>query len=526
MKIDKDWIYVHLSQDEAEKLDAVWVQSKKMYRLPNTLGALRELYKLKPSEELKEYGKRKSSLRSKMLEMKKVSFNATPKRLEGLRPYQKSDVHFIAQLLNVGIFSEQRTGKSVVTLKAIESEGWEKVIIVCPASLVLNWKREVETWTQYEPLLLKGGKKQRLEKYNDFSTQKVLIISYETLRNDIEHLLKIKDKFCLVADEVHRIRNYKSLQSKALFSLGRLAYKRLALTGTPSVNEGSDVFGILHFLYPEKFPSYWQFVERYFKIWKAPWGAREVKGYKRKEELQEILDVISVQRKRSEVMSWIPKKVYQTIEVEMDAKQSKVYKDMLDTFIVEEEGEIKVDAPSVLAQLTRLRQLCLSPDLLGLNAPSAKEKALMEWLDDNPNESVVVFSNFTSYLKRLSEKIEGCVLLHGEMSSEQKQHSVNQIQSGKAKVLLANIISGGTGFTIDKAETVIFLDRDYVPSNNAQAEDRIVPTTEQNNHSCTIIDIVVADTVDSKIQKILKDKKSVTEAINNYRGVVELLGTH
>jgi SNF2 family DNA or RNA helicase len=202
----------------------------------------------------------------------------------------------------------------------------------------------------------------------------------------------------MLVDEGHFLNGYKSAQSKAVYRIGKKANKRMVLTGTPVRNEGSQIYGILHFLYPSRFSSYWSFVERYFKTWDSPWGVREVSGYKRKEELQEILDLISVQRKRSEVMSWIPPKQYQTIALQMDSKQRKAYDEMLHLFTVE---EADLDAPSVLAQLTRLRQICLAPELLNIAAPSAKEQFILEWLENNPNEQVIIFSNFSSYLKKL-----------------------------------------------------------------------------------------------------------------------------
>jgi SNF2 family DNA or RNA helicase len=327
----------------------------------------------------------------------------------------------------------------------------------------------------------------------------------------------------MIVDESHFLRNHKTAQAKAVFRIGKQADKRVPMTGTPSVNNGSDIFGILHFLYPSKFPSYWNFVDRYFKVWSSPWGSKEIQGYKRKEELQEILDLVSVQRKRSEVMQWIPPKSYQTIEVEMDAKQRKAYVDMLTTFTVEEEGEIRVDAPSVLAQLTRLRQICLSPDLLDIKASSAKESFILEWLEDNPNEQVIIFSNFSSYLKQLHKKLvlKGVHtgLIIGETPTPDRQVVVNQFQAGNCNVILANIQAAGVGLTLDKASTVIFLDRAYTPAENAQAEDRIVPTTQNSNQSCTIIDVVCKDSIDQRILDILKSKKSVTEVINNYKNV-------
>jgi SNF2 family DNA or RNA helicase len=267
-------------------------------------------------------------------------------------------------------------------------------------------------------------------------------------------------------------------------------------------------------------------VDRYFKTWEAPWGTREVNGYKREEELKEILDLISVQRKRSEVMQWVPAKQYQTIEVEMGDKQRKAYDDMLNLFSVTEGDVIKADASGVLAQLTRLRQICLSPSLLDIKASSAKESFLLEWLEDNPNEQVIIFSNFSSYLKKLGDKIpreKRIGLIIGEIGKEERQHIVNNFQEGKTNIILANIEAAGVGLTLDAASVVIFLDRHYSPVYNQQAEDRIVPTTENSNQNCTIIDVVCKDSIDQKIHDLLSKKKSVIEVINNYKNIRELV---
>jgi SNF2 family DNA or RNA helicase len=520
IQIESDFIYLTCNDQQARILDAQWVKSRKAYRLPNTLGALRELHR--QGFDVLEYGKQKAAERSNILNLKTSEM---PNRFEKLRPYQNTDIHFLRCLPHAAIFNEQRTGKTPTTLKLIEAEGHEKVIVVCPASLVLNWKKEVETWLiGYEVIAVKGTKKQRLKQYEQAAQSKkgFLILSKDTAKADCDLINPVNH--VLIVDEAHFLRNYQSKQSKAVFQLGKNASKRLALTGTPAVNKGDDLYGILHFLYPLRFSSYWAFVDRYFKTWDTPWGQKEVSGYKRKEELQEILDLISVQRKRSEVMQWIPPKQYQTIEVEMSAKQRKAYDSMLNVFMVMEEGEVKADAPSVLAQLTRLRQLCLSPNLLDIEAPSAKESFILEWLEDNPNEQVVIFSNFSSYLKKLHGKIGGSLIV-GDTPKWKRQSVVDQFQAGNCKIILANIQAAGVGLTLDAASTVIFLDRAYTPSENAQAEDRIVPTTENSNQRCTIIDVVCKDSIDQKINDLLSKKQSIIEVVNNYKGIKELMNT-
>jgi SNF2 family DNA or RNA helicase len=321
----------------------------------------------------------------------------------------------------------------------------------------------------------------------------------------------------LIVDESHFLNNHKSAQSKATIRLGRKVHKKLALTGTPTQNSAHEIFGILHFLYPAKFPSYWQFVERYFKVWDSPWGSKEIGKPKRQEELEEILSVISTNRKRADVMQWLPEKQYLNIELDADTKQLKAYNDVMETYEYEEDGELLVDAQGDLPKLMRLRQICLHPELLNIKAKSPKEEYILEWLEDNPNEPVIIFSNFSSYLYKLFTKLVAKGISSNLITGQtpDSQEIVELFQSGKINVLLANIVSAGEGLTLDRGETIIFLDKHFNPTKNAQAEDRIIPTTEERNHSCTIISLSIKDTIDEDINKLLDKKINITDIVNN-----------
>ena len=524
--IEKEWIYLDLEKDKAEHMGAVWNDRMDLYRLPNTIGVLKEL---KLMNKLSDHGLRhlkiKHIRRMKFLTLKNREDAAGSDKL---RPYQRVDVSYLKHLDAAGIFNEQRTGKTPTTLTLLEEKGFKKIIIVVPAGLMLNWEDEVEQWTHLVPYLAKGKKKQREKLYTslqEFLTGYCLIISYETLRNDLTNILQLVAKTkteTIVLDEAHRLRSYSpnpkkgSQVAKAVMKIGHRIPHRYALTGTPVVKEGEEIWKILHFLYPDRFPGYWQFLDRYFEVKHNGFG-QEVKGYKRKDELQEILSLISVNRKRREVMKWLPRKQYQTIKLEMNDKQRKVYESVRDTFVYED----VIDAPSVLAQLTRLRQIATAPGLLVGDVPSEKEKFVLEWLQDHPNESIVIFGTFSSYLEKLQGKIEGSELITGGVSKNERDRITRDFQAGRTKVLLANIKAAGVGLTLDKGETIIFLDKEYNPSDNEQAEDRIVPTSKERNHSMHIISLVMQDTVEEAIHGLLKHKHDITKVINN--GGIEAL---
>lgn len=513
-------IFVDVPTAVGTKIDGVYVKSKRLWRVPFNLGALRDLHKL--GYDVLELGKQLSEEYKDTLDLKSLSSSAETK----LREYQAQDVTFIASQVYAGVFNEQRTGKTPTMCRVLERVS-QRSVIICPASLVLNWRDEVTVWTSMKPLVAMGTKKRRELMYKEFYEMGgVLIVGKETARNDVDMLQSLKIH-TLVVDEAHFLRNRRSKQSESIVKIGRTVKRRYALTGTPATSSPADVFGILHFLDPERWSSYWQFAERYFKISKGFGSSKLVGKFKstaRQREYEELLNIVSVQRKRRDVMKWLPDKQYQTVKLKLEGIQKRAYDEMLTTFEVE---GIELDAPTVLAQLTRLRQLTSVPSVLGLDEMGVKFNFILQWLEDNPDEQLLIFSNFSSGLKELrnaivSKKVKAELII-GDTTKAYRKAYVDLFQSGKLKVLLCNIEAAGTGLTLDAAGTVIFLDRHYNPAQNEQAEDRIIATQQDRNLNALIIDLVCEGTIDEKVLQVVKEKKSITEVVNNYKNVREWL---
>jgi SNF2 family DNA or RNA helicase len=416
-------------------------------------------------------------------------------------------------------------------INVIKALGTKKNLVVCPSSLVLNWAKEIETWyPECRIWAIAGDKKKRVEQLNEYafygkSTLNFLIISKDTLKIEVNGQLEDSSFDSMIVDEAHYLRNYKSKQSAAVLSV-QATYK-YALTGTPTVKHGSDVFGLLNFINPHAFPSYWQFADRYWHIDDNGWG-KEIAETRvnREDELKAIMAINSVQRKRKDVMQWLPSQTRQTIPVQMGKKQLKYYDQMFDTFeVTDAELEHGVDTINVLSQLTRLRQLCLDPRLLGFKEVGAKTEALLEFAEDY-NEPFVVMTMFSSYFalveQELKDRGKRVAIIDGSVSKSKRQQIVEQFQLGKIDVLLANIIAAGTGITLDKSDTIVFMDKSYSPADNEQAEDRIVPTTKQRYHPINIISFVCAGTVDERINYILERKEDLTKIINKPEVLAQL----
>lgn len=518
---DNNFIYLTAKTKEANAIGAHYLASKKAFRVPLTVKSIEEITKYTSTKSISELYQSLVDNKNKLLEIKKKSNPSIDPGL--LRPYQAVDVEFLTNKDSAAVFNEQRTGKTPTILTTIKDA--KKVIVVCPSSLKTNWNREIDDWVEpSKTAVVKGSKNKRYDLYNKFNNTELrfLVMGYETLRQDIDHVVEvIKDIDVLIVDEAHRLRNYKSKQSKALYRLRRLSKRVFPMTGTPAVNHPSDVFGILKLLEPDKYTSYWQFIERYFGYNEGRFGRELLDVRKdREDEFQEILETNSVQRKRRDVMRWIPKIMLRDIYIDLNDAQKRHIKKITEEFMV---GDIEI--PNVIAQITRLRQVSLDPGLLELNGKSAKTEFIKDFLEDNDGK-VVIFSAFTSYLKRLKEELSlDCALLTGEQTQEEKQAAVDAVQLGSKRVLLSNIQVGGTGWTLDNIDTIIFTDRSFNPIDNAQAEDRIVPTNPNKVYGAKqIITLIAEDSIEKNIERLLKRKINIIKFVNDYgmNALVEL----
>lgn len=517
---DNHFIYLHghMSYENQKQLSAV--KNANGWRFPKNIYAYRELYHTFPTlqtlQAFLESGKKQRAIEEAILQMKERNIVLS----QNLREYQNTDAFFLLKRKRALVLNEQRTGKTPTMLTVMNHIEKENLLVISPSSLIFSWEKEAHIWCpDTKTFVVSGTKKKRQTIYNEYMKhkgKKMLIISKDTWKIDDD--MKQYDFDLVVVDEAHFLRNYKTAQSKEIYKV-KSEY-RYALTGTPTVKHPSDIWGLLHFIEPEKFPSYWQFAERYFKIKDNYWGGKELGDVKREYELKHIVNLSSVQRKRKDVMKWLPPVTKQTILVQMEKDQEKLYKSMLEDFVaVDAEGN-EVDTMNKLAQLTRLRQLCLEPALLGLKASSAKTKALLEFAE-NQNEPFVVMTNFSSYFPIIKPKLEDLGkkvgIIDGSVSKEERFSVAERFQNGEIDVLLCNIIAAGTGLTLDRADTIVFLDKSYNPSDNGQAKDRIVPTSERRYHPINVISIVCKDSVDERIDDIIERKINVTKIINELK---------
>lgn len=453
-----------------------------------------------------------------------------------LRPYQKEDLEILLKKPCVGIFSEQRTGKTPLAICVAKERKVEKTLIICPPSAIPIWVTQWQEWYPEQNIIGVTGSTYTKKKEKIMQWTNALVVSYDSLKatkirkgliEDIRIALgKNKNPDMVIIDEAHRIQTRNSATTSAVFEFIHTPFK-LALTGTPASNKPYQIFSILRWLYPKTFKSYWNYIAEFYKSEKQINHSTGVQftvigdfiSEEKKKEHAEILNQISVQRKRKDVMQWLPEKEYIRIALEPTTKQKQAI-DYLNKYY--EVGEIETQG--ILDQLIRERQLCLAPELLDIKSESPKTNWIIQYLKDYPERKVLVFSKFTSYLKLLSEKISEELpnktheLFIGATSISKRAELVKKYQNGDINLLLLNIDAAKEAITLDEAEVAIFTDK-YPPIGSIQqAEDRFVATTEaKKDKQHEIIELCIKGTYDERLYDIVQHNISMTDVINDYK---------
>jgi len=470
-----------------------------------------------------------------------------------LRPYQTEFLYDkVANYNHVATFDEMGLGKTVqciiTDLLRREQQGGGKTLVVAPLTGVIDqW---VEAFNEWAPHLnvRRVNPKKRWELFKDSDDVDVFIIHPAALRIEKDKLKDI-EWLHFIFDEVHHIKNRKAQTSKAAVEVGKSALYRTGATGTPMENYPYDLWHILKWLYPDKasreaagishwtkklLNSYWRFYERFVDFWEDPeTGYHEVKGTRNQQELRDLFGPLYIRRLKSEVMSDLPPKIYQEYKVDLLPKQRKAYDDMKDQLLswVGENEDQPLMAPVVIAQLIRLQQFALGygeiqsvtkvnvdggvrkervETSFKLHEPSVKLDALMDILEDLGDSQCVVYTTSKQAVMLAGKRLEKASIpfgmITGDISQTVRAEALKKFKAGDTQVILATIRSGGVGLNLQHCSTMIFLDRDWSPSKNQQAEDRLHRSGQQNN--VHIIDIIARKTIDQKKDRTLERKWS------------------
>lgn len=427
---------------------------------------------------------------------------------------------------------EQGLGKTkqvidIAVAKKLQ-KSYKHCLIVCGVNgLKWNWQNEIKTHSNEKGWILgqrtKNGKTKigsindrlyDLQHLNELSAY-FLITNIESLRSpkivtELKSLCDRREINMIAVDEIHKAKNSASQQGKGLLKLQPEC--RIAMTGTPLMNNPIDLFIILKWLGYENHTLY-SFKQHYCVF--GGFGGHDIIGYKNLYDLQEQVNHIMLRRLKSEVLN-LPEKLYIDEYVEMTGKQEQVYKEVA-TNIRMNIDKIKC-ASNPLAELIRLRQATGYTGILSSTIKeSAKMDRLEELVDENieNNKKVIIFSNWTQMTTpiydMLHRKYNG-IIITGETKDSDRQHSVDLFQNNNDyKFAIGTIGAMGTGLTLTSASTVIFIDEPWTMAAKQQAIDRAHRIGTKEN--VTVYTLMAKNTIDERIHQLVEKKGTMSDAL-------------
>jgi SNF2 family DNA or RNA helicase len=568
IKIDTEWRFKELCKTIP---GATWNASEKSWKAPlgwATCLALRSVFK----DDL-EIGPRLAEWASSELTNRVAPANAI-RDLEDytgdekLFPHQRAGVAFLSTARRALLADEPGLGKTAQTIRALkkiheETESVFPTLIACPNTLKKNWQREYAMWwPDVRVQVISGSAVQRRKQFD--TDADVYIINWESLRSHSRlapygsvaltrctacggHDEKISENRCevhirelntidfkaVVADEIHRSKDPKSKQTRALWAATGNADIRFALTGTPIANNVLDLWSILHWLSPTEWPSKTRWIDRMVDTMMNAFGGMIVLGVKphMQDEFYATINPRMRRMLKARVLPWLPPVMKERRDVEMSTKQRKAYEQMRDLMIAEIEDGAAVTAPSALTQTTRLLQFASSfaesrliDEFTGetkivLSAPSCKVDALMDDIKsgDFGDDSVAVCAVSRQLIELLSAEMTKASIPHGlitgAQNEDERQQAVDDFQSGKIKWILFTAQAGGVGITLTAARRMVMLQRPWSLVDYKQALDRVHRIGSEIHDSITIIDYVTDGTIEERVIGVLDTKAESFEQI-------------
>jgi SNF2 family DNA or RNA helicase len=392
-------------------------------------------------------------------------------------------------------------GKTTAAVIGALESGAKKILIVCPASLKLNWEREIKNYTDRRTLVVEGRKWG--------STFDFYIINYDILKNfhttdnseDSEaYKLIMNEGFDLaIVDEAHYIANATAQRTKLLNDILSMIPKVWLLTGTPMTSRPINYFNLLSIVdsplalnwqsYVRRYCAGYQFTVKGRKIWNTS-------GSSNLDELRERTKNLVLRRMKNDILD-LPEKIIAPVYLEL---KNTFYDEELEEFMrISKENKTKENISVTLNRLMRIRQLI------------AVEKVpyTCELIDKfiEQGKKVIVLTNFTMSLDMIHEKYKkNSVTLDGRMHKDKRQENVDRFQNDdKVKVFIGNIKAAGVGITLTAAEVVIMNDLSFVPSDHAQGEDRAYRYGQKN--SVLVYYPIFDNTIERQVYNILQKKK-------------------
>lgn len=463
-------------------------------------------------------------IRKQMLGEKQLSFTPVPEEVQAtLRSYQKEGVHWLERLrmmyLNGILADDMGLGKTLQAIVAIaqyRNTSKRFSLIVCPTSLLYNWKEE---FAKFDPelkvLVVDGVPSARKRLIENISKYDVMITSYTLLQKDIETYRQTHFGY-VVLDEAQHIKNRGTRNAKSVKMVQ--ADHRLILSGTPIENSLDELWSLFDFLMPGFLSSYDRFVEKYVRTC----GPEQTKNlnYLKKKVAPFIL-----RRMKNDVLDDLPPVSEIVYHCQLSEVQQELYRSYAASArdelvkLVERDGFDRVQI-HVLATLTRLKQICCHPAIFAKEkaeiGDSAKYDMLLELLQTliEGKHKTVIFSQYTKMLQIMRSDFEmrGIRFAYLDGSSRNRLEIVKQFNEDETiSVFLVSLKAGGTGLNLVGADTVIHYDMWWNPAVENQATDRVHRIGQKKNVSA--YKLITLGSIEEKIAELQKRKKGLVKKV-------------
>jgi len=378
------------------------------------------------------------------------------------------------------------------------------VLIVCPASVKYNWESEITKWISNPSVQVVNGFKGELEN-TDFT-----IVNYDLMAKREEQLLDMGFKLC-VFDESHYLKNRQAKRTKASLNIGKQSDSVLCLSGTAITSRPEEYFTTLNLLRPIDFPSWLKYVQRYCDAFHNGYGW-DTRGSSNTDELHAITRDFVIRRLKKEVMEELPDKMRQEFTVEPTVQGMKSYKDLqsswLDEYRIHKQNNT-LPAGFVLNMLTDLRHHC------GL----LKAGPSVDWITQyshSTGKPIVVYTHHNDVMSQVCEMLEDANLIvetiSGSITAQKRQQTIESFQRGEVDVLVCNILAANVGITLTAADTVLFVEREWVPATEEQAEDRVNRIGQEAQYVHAVY-LRVSNTIDERFAHIVAQKREVVKGV-------------
>jgi SWI/SNF-related matrix-associated actin-dependent regulator 1 of chromatin subfamily A len=418
--------------------------------------------------------------------------------------HQKEAIQKLVENKKYILADDMGLGKTTSTIIAALETGAKKVLIICPATLKINWKREIENYTDRSIFIAEG---------KNFSTEyDFVIINYDIIKNfhnskDKENSEILKGNFDLViVDEAHYIKNAQAQRTKLINDFVKSIDRLWLLTGTPMTSRPIDYYNLLSLVDSPVAKNWMAYVIRYCNGFQFKAGNRKiwnVMGSSNLEELRDRTQNTILRRLKEDVLD-LPEKIITPVFLKL---KSKNYEDIMGEYYdwYDKNPEESKSLTVQFSKLTKVRQV-IADEKISQTIEMAEN--IIE-----QDKKVIIFCNFTDSLNKIVEHFgKSAVKVDGSCSKEQRQFAVDEFQTNsKVKVFVGNIKAAGVGITLTSAEVVIMNDLSFLPSDHAQAEDRAYRYGQKNN--VLVYYPIFENTIEAVIYDIINDKKRVIATV-------------